>query len=519
MKGEIKMKKLLSLVTMLTISTSSMTTLVAMTPNEIRNDFTKYNHLQQNNNINTNGIYIKKIKLWGLGQTGLSGDTEYKGEIGIDLVNKKIIFLGNNIPVHVYYDGKKLDSKRKLYKMVTIKNDKNKIIKQIAINGTDSMQSIIKKYKLQNGITYKENYSITVWSAEPNRTGMWQSGLARQKANSTTTKLEKSELDDFIPVLKKNNIESSEANQNLEELNQKISNLEKEKNNLVKEKEEIKNKLNLTAQEKTALEEKIASDTAENGKLKAELEQIKGNNETLVREHEAKIKALDLKIVDLTSKLDKTADEKIGLEKKAGLLEKKVAELENEKAALEEDKKNIENKLNEITKTKTALEEKIASETAENGKLKAELGQIKGNNETLVKEHEAKIQALDLKIAGLASKLDKSTDEKAALENEIRTKTDESNNLKAELEQTKKNNEVLVTEQETKIKALDLKIVDLKDKLDNSQDADEKATLENEIRAKTDESNTLKAELEETKKNNEVLVTEQEGGVRRNEKE
>ncbi len=54
---------------------------------------------------------------------------------------------------------------------------------------------------------------------------------------------------------------------------------------------------------------------------------MKGNNEKLVAEHEAKGKELDLKIADLTSKLDKSA---------------------NEKTALEKDKENAENKLNEI---------------------------------------------------------------------------------------------------------------------------------------------------------------------------
>ncbi|WP_338965731.1 MULTISPECIES: hypothetical protein [unclassified Spiroplasma] len=140
--------------------------------------------------------------------------------------------MGNDVPFHVYYNGKRLSRNHITYKVINIKDEKNKMVKQIYINGMDSMKTIIKRNKLEDGIPYKENYSISMWSAEPNRTGIWQNQLIRQKSTSHSVKLVKTELDNFILALKANDIKSSAANQELEALNKKLAALEQEKNKL-----------------------------------------------------------------------------------------------------------------------------------------------------------------------------------------------------------------------------------------------------------------------------------------------
>lgn len=144
---------------------------------------------------NDKKYYSKKIELFGLGQKDLAGNVEYKSEIGIDNINKKILFSGNNVKFHLYYDGHKLDSKATLYKKITIKDGQSKVIKEIIINGMDSMEDIIKKYNLQDGIQFKDNYTIDVWLAEPQRTKVYEAKMVAKQENQLTYRIKENQLD------------------------------------------------------------------------------------------------------------------------------------------------------------------------------------------------------------------------------------------------------------------------------------------------------------------------------------
>ncbi|WP_342217543.1 hypothetical protein [Spiroplasma endosymbiont of Amphimallon solstitiale] len=104
----------------------------------------------------------------------LGYNNEYKGGIGLDTTNKKIIFSKNNNIFHLYFDGIKLNSKATLYNSITLINDFDKKILEININGTNSMQDIIKKYDLSNGINYENVYLIQIFSTEPWRTKFYE---------------------------------------------------------------------------------------------------------------------------------------------------------------------------------------------------------------------------------------------------------------------------------------------------------------------------------------------------------
>ncbi len=118
--------------------------------------------LQCFSNCPNNSWYKEKIKFLGLSDN-------YKGEIGLDTDSKKILFFGNDNQFHSYFNGTGIN-KAKIYNKIIIKNENNKVIKEIIINGTDSMQDIVNKYNLQNGINYDYGYNIEIWSAEPKRT-------------------------------------------------------------------------------------------------------------------------------------------------------------------------------------------------------------------------------------------------------------------------------------------------------------------------------------------------------------
>lgn len=101
------------------------------------------------------------IKLYGLSD-------EYKGEIGFDLKEKTIVFFGNDQQFHTYFNGK--DASSSVYYNITIKNQKQEIIQEILINGTDSMMDTISKYRIPFGIKFEYGNIIELQMAEPHRT-------------------------------------------------------------------------------------------------------------------------------------------------------------------------------------------------------------------------------------------------------------------------------------------------------------------------------------------------------------
>ncbi|WP_425381054.1 putative mucin/carbohydrate-binding domain-containing protein [Spiroplasma endosymbiont of Polydrusus pterygomalis] len=133
---------------------------------------------------------------------------EYKGGIGIDTANKKIIFSQNNNYFHVYFDGS--SSLGQKYNEITIYNNFDKNIKKIIINGKDTMKEVISRYNLANGINYQDGYLINIFSAEPQRTLFYEQNEWR--------------------ILIKNYIYSTNKNETLFILDNKISSFDFMKN-------------------------------------------------------------------------------------------------------------------------------------------------------------------------------------------------------------------------------------------------------------------------------------------------
>lgn len=86
-------------------------------------------------------------------------DDKNKGEIGFN--NDTIIVFGSDQKLH--------DAFRESYLKITIENQKEEVVKEVDINGTDNMLSIIEKYNLENGICYENGYIIELEMAESNR--------------------------------------------------------------------------------------------------------------------------------------------------------------------------------------------------------------------------------------------------------------------------------------------------------------------------------------------------------------
>lgn len=86
----------------------------------------------------------------------------YRGEIGLHLTERKIVFLGNDKPFHVYFESTYLE--------IIIKNQKGEVIKDIVINGTNSMFNVITHYELNKGIDYEYGYVIEMKMLEASRT-------------------------------------------------------------------------------------------------------------------------------------------------------------------------------------------------------------------------------------------------------------------------------------------------------------------------------------------------------------
>lgn len=101
--------------------------------------------------------YGNKMCFFGYGD-------EYKGEMVLHTLRRKIAFLGNHIKFHdSYYGG------HTSYVEIIIKIWPNEVIKHIVINGTNSMLDVIRNYDLDGGVDYENGYIIEVIMGEPSR--------------------------------------------------------------------------------------------------------------------------------------------------------------------------------------------------------------------------------------------------------------------------------------------------------------------------------------------------------------
>lgn len=92
---------------------------------------------------------------------------EYKGELGLHVPNRKIVFFGNDDPFHVYFDG---ITRNLTYLEIVVKNQRHEILKDIFINGTTSMLDVITNYNVNKGIDYEYGYVIEIKMIESYRT-------------------------------------------------------------------------------------------------------------------------------------------------------------------------------------------------------------------------------------------------------------------------------------------------------------------------------------------------------------
>ncbi|KAJ8668457.1 hypothetical protein QAD02_010120 [Eretmocerus hayati] len=107
---------------------------------------------------NYNYIYTKIglpfMKLYG-------NDNKYRGEIGLDVDRKKIVFFGSDKPFS--------SNPAEEFLSIRISNQKGQAIRDVEINGKDSMVGVMKKYNLGHSIPYEYDYIIEV-TAKKTRT-------------------------------------------------------------------------------------------------------------------------------------------------------------------------------------------------------------------------------------------------------------------------------------------------------------------------------------------------------------
>lgn len=90
------------------------------------------------------------------------GENYHRGDINLNQATRKITFFGLTWAVSCGYIGQ-------MYYKITIKDKRSEIVKQIIINGNDSMAGAICKNNLGDGIHYEQGYVIEVETAEVNR--------------------------------------------------------------------------------------------------------------------------------------------------------------------------------------------------------------------------------------------------------------------------------------------------------------------------------------------------------------
>lgn len=126
---------------------------------------------------------VSIIKFLGLGD-------EYKGEIGLNRNKQKILFFGNDQPFHDYFNGR---TGKSTYIEVAVKNQKHEIVKNIIINGTNSMYDVIAINELNRGLDYEYGYMIEVTMKEISRTYF----MINDKTNYTNYKRDPAAGDNY----------------------------------------------------------------------------------------------------------------------------------------------------------------------------------------------------------------------------------------------------------------------------------------------------------------------------------
>ncbi|RUO86429.1 hypothetical protein [Spiroplasma endosymbiont of Megaselia nigra] len=155
------MKKLLSLLSVLTISGTALPTTVAASPyqKEEKLNRNKRDTWQQVRQINRPFSSFGQNKKEIISLLGSNG--QERGKVYLDLDYSKIRFSGDD----EYFDTNYLN-----YKKIEIRNQNNQLVKNIEIGGAGTMKFIIHYFDLQNGIDYNNGYSIKIWSAVANKT-------------------------------------------------------------------------------------------------------------------------------------------------------------------------------------------------------------------------------------------------------------------------------------------------------------------------------------------------------------
>lgn len=103
------------------------------------------------------------MKLFGISGRQ-SHHAEYKGEIGLYVANRTIIFFGNSSPFNT----------RNI--TFTVKDQKGDVIKDIRIRGQDSILDVMDFYQLGNGIDYEYGYVIELTRHDPSLTHLLING-------------------------------------------------------------------------------------------------------------------------------------------------------------------------------------------------------------------------------------------------------------------------------------------------------------------------------------------------------
>ncbi|MBW3059047.1 MAG: hypothetical protein CXB60_08365 [Spiroplasma poulsonii] len=170
------MKKILSLLSVLTISGTAVPTTIAASPYQKEETIKNNDIILQENNLES--LKRNKKNTWqqvteinrpfsSFGQNKkeiislLGSNGPERGKVYLDLDYSKIIFSGDD----EYFDTNYLN-----YKKIEIRNQNNQLVKNIEIGGSGTMKFIIHYFDLQNGIHYSNGYSIKIWSAVANKT-------------------------------------------------------------------------------------------------------------------------------------------------------------------------------------------------------------------------------------------------------------------------------------------------------------------------------------------------------------
>ncbi|WP_342256269.1 hypothetical protein [Spiroplasma endosymbiont of Poecilobothrus nobilitatus] len=170
------MKKLLSLLSVLTISGTAVPTTIAASPyqkleNKLKNNDINYsqtNNLEvlNRNKRNTAEQETNYIASLNPRISLLGSDMQERGVVWLDTVAKRIKFYVRN-----HHDG--YDYSFETYKNITIKNENGNVIRIITFNPSDFMNNVLRAHNLKesyDGLVYENGYSIEIESSQANTT-------------------------------------------------------------------------------------------------------------------------------------------------------------------------------------------------------------------------------------------------------------------------------------------------------------------------------------------------------------